>query len=208
MSATSVEPHLHPATGPPTALRLACAPIESYRRLRAVDRSTGWPGALARPALAALVTGTAISMAATGRVTIGLVLSVSLYWAFASALQLCAGTLLIASARGRAVTIPHALQLFFRGHLPWSLWLLGIAAVLTLWPPPFGRALPLAASALVPLAWTMGIVAAFCRTVLDMTARRAAAGAVLHQSILWTATILWLLWLTDSWARVAAMLGA
>ena len=61
------------------------------------------------------------------------------------------------------------------GHGPWSLWVLAAGALL-FWPPDV-RYLELwiIGSAIVPAAWTAGIVAAFCRTVLDDSRRRPGA---------------------------------
>ena len=137
-----------------------------------------------------------------------LVLGIAISWALIPLVQVCAGALLIVTARRRAVPLLEALDLFLMGHVPWSLWLLGAAAAIVLSPAPFPADRLLAASALVPLAWTAMIIAAFGRTVLLSTPRAAALRAAVHQLALWGGTSFFFIWLTDSWARVLALFSA
>jgi len=98
------------------------------------------------------------------RVTMGLVAVAAVSWSFVVAIQIAVAVGVIMSARERRIDLVPALDLWFAGHLPYSLWMLAVAALATssgLVDPMF-----LFATAVVPSAWTAWIVAAFCRRVL------------------------------------------
>jgi hypothetical protein len=166
-------------------LTLAIAPARTYRRLASRRADCGWGAALARPAFAALLIGTALAIASTGRVTLGLVASLTLCWSFAPAWQLIAAAIVIAASPRRGVGMPRALDLFFAGHVPWSSWLLAAAAWIAAAGRPFDPA-ALLLSALIPAIWTPAIVFAFCRTVLHETRRGALIRTAAHQAMIWT----------------------
>ena len=191
-------------------MALAIRPFPAYRQLVAADVSTGWRDVFGRVFFTVILNGAVIAVCATGRAPFELVASVSIYWSFAAALQLLAGMLLVRSARTLAVPMARALDLFLLGHAPWSLWLLALSAFFAIdygaSPVPFSGARPLLATAVIPIVWTAVIVSAFGRSVLRLSPRAAIARAVLHQTLLWGATILFFTWLTDSWARAAAVL--
>src|SRR3954454_8458493 len=151
-------------------LRLIVAPRETYAALAAVPARVSALAALRRPALVALVIGVAVAMTATGRATPALVLSTTLTWSYIVLLQLAVALPLIAPAARRARGVAPALDLFFAGHAPWSLFTLLAGALL---PLPLGlettRALLLVA--VVPLLLTGRIVAAFFSEVLGMDRR-------------------------------------
>jgi hypothetical protein len=164
-------------------LRLMVSPGETYALLaRAPGRGTLLT-ALRRPLLVAVVIGVSEAMAATGHVTPALVASTVLCWSFVAVLQAAIGLGLIAGAARRTVGIARALDLYFAGHAPWSLWLLAAAA----WAPsPLGRPMtPLLIAALVPLILTARIVSAFFREVLEMDPREAFARTVAQQAMTW-----------------------
>src|SRR5215210_6473940 len=81
---------------------------------------------LARMALTTLVLTTAMSVAATGRLTVALFLSGLACWWFLPVLQLLTGLLMI---RGSGLERRAALDGYFATHRPWSLWVLIVAAV-------------------------------------------------------------------------------
>lgn len=163
-------------------LRLIVAPARTYARLARLPSPVGPVTALRRPLLAALVLGTSMAIAATGRVTPALVLSTTLCWAFVIVLQAAIALSLIAGPARRTVGVARAFDLWFASHAPWSLWLLAAAAV----PAPLGRPLaPLLLLAAIPLALTVRMIAAFFREVLNLDPRRAIRSTAIHQGITW-----------------------
>ncbi|MGH9312466.1 MAG: hypothetical protein ACRD1S_04630, partial [Vicinamibacterales bacterium] len=134
-------------------LLVMAAPPRAYRRLAPGHRAS-LIGALKRPALVAIILGTAISIYATRRVTLGLALSTILCWSFAAAVQAIAAAALVASSKRRGVSIPAGLDLLFMGHGPWSLWLLAVAAWAVWFPRPPMMDVLVVATAVVPAVWT------------------------------------------------------
>lgn len=167
----------------PPELALMVSPQATYAALaRSGGRGT-MVTAVRRPVLVAIVLGVSMAMSATGHVTPSLVLSTTLCWSFVVALQAAIAIALVAAPARRTVGLARAIDLFFAGHAPWSLWLLGAAA----WAPsPVGRPmLPVLVAAAVPLVLTPRIVTAFFREVLEMDPRHAVARAAVQQAISW-----------------------
>ncbi|MEO6237717.1 MAG: hypothetical protein ABIQ52_12010 [Vicinamibacterales bacterium] len=164
-------------------IALMISPRRTYAALAQAPRSTPILVSLRRPALAALVLGVSLAMAATGRVTPALVLSTTLCWSFAVAIQAAVALVLIAGPARKTVGVPRAFDLFFAGHAPWSLWLLAVAA----WAPSqLGRPLtPILVAAIVPLALTVRIVSAFFVEVLELDRRDALLRTGIHQLAIW-----------------------
>lgn len=164
-------------------LRLMVAPARTYALLARQPSQASPITALRRPLLAAVVIGTSMAIAATRRVTPALVLDTTLAWAFVVVLQIAIALVLIAGPSRRTVGVSRGLDLFFASHAPWSLWLLGVAAL----PAPLGRPVtPLLLLAVVPIVMTNRAIAAFFREVLGYGSRRAVAHTAIHQAITWT----------------------
>jgi hypothetical protein len=124
-----------------------------------------------------------VAMSATGHITPALVLSTTLCWSFVVALQAAIALLLIAGPARRTVGLARAIDLYFAGHAPWSLWMLATVA----WAPsPLGRPFtPVLIAAAVPLILTPLIVSAFFREVLEMDPRDAVARTAAQQAMTW-----------------------
>ena len=164
-------------------LQLIVSPRDTYARLARTRSRGGVLVALRRPALVAVVIGAAIALGATGHVTPRLLLSTTLCWAFAVVLQIAIAVALIAGPSRRTVGLSRALDLFFASHAPWSLWLLAAAAYS---PSVLGRPLtPLLLSAVVPLALTVRMIAAYFREVLELDPRHARVRTILQQAATW-----------------------
>lgn len=146
-------------------------------------------------------------MTATHRATFGLVLSVGVCWAFATVIQTVAAAAVIAVFPGRVVSVARALDLFFLSAGPWSLWLLAFAA----WAgfPADHSAIPLAAlaTAPIPIVWTTVIVRAFCRSVLNASARGALTTALIHQAMIWSVAAVYVSTVVQAWPRLLGALG-
>jgi hypothetical protein len=169
-------------------LRLMVSPGETYASMaRARGRATLLT-AIRRPLLVALVLGASVAKAATGHITPSLLVSATLCWTFVVILQAAIALGLMAGAARRTVGLARAVDLYFAGHAPWSLWLLAAAA----WSPsPLGRPLaPLLVVAVVPLFLTARITTAFFREVLEMDPRHAVARTVAQQALTWGSLVI------------------
>ena len=120
----------------PTDLRLALSPTETYRQLIAEPVRGTWRRALERPALVAVIIGTAVTLSSARRVPLGLVLMGIVCWSFVPLIQLLIGLVVIGRARGRPISVPRCLELLFAGHLPWSLSTLVMVGLYTFTPVP------------------------------------------------------------------------
>jgi hypothetical protein len=181
-------------------LHLALAPAATYRRLIESGAHGTWRAALAPLVFSLLLIGSTVAILAVRRVTIGLLATIAASWSFAVLIQALAALLLIASSRRRSVGRARAFELLFRGHAPWSLWLLGVAAVGMMGSPPIGLIL---ATAVVPLGWTAIVVSAFCRSVLGTTPDGARLRAAAHQACIIAIMLCYIAWAAGGWFRIA-----
>ena len=159
------------------------APRETYAAL-ARGGAASLVTALRRPLLAALLLGVSVAIAATHSVTPALVASTTLSWSYVVVLQLAIALPLIAGPARRTVGLIRAVDLFFAGHVPWSIFALLAAAWGFL--PPGSPSWPLAAAAIVPWLLTVRIVAAFFTEVLALEPAAARRRTILQQAITWT----------------------
>jgi hypothetical protein len=185
-------------------LRLLWAPSETYRALAAPDgMRAGVPLAtIARVCLPAVVAGISTAVTATGRITWGLALSAAACWMLLPVLQLVTSLAIVVPFR-RRVGIARAIDLFFRGHAAWSLWLLGGAALLFAAPATVPQSIVLY-SGLVPYAWTAIVTFAFCRQVLGLDPRGAAVRTAIHLALTGVAILLYVAWAVALWPRIIA----
>lgn len=180
-------------------LQIALAPDATFTRLLDVEAQVTWWQVLARPAMVILVIGIAVPIMSVQRVTLALVATSALSWSFVLAIQLLAGAAVIASAPARRAGVLRALDLWFAGHLPYSLWLLIVAA----WGGLTWASLVfLVLTAVVPAVWTTIIVSAFCRTVLNATPSGARWRAVAHLMVVGAITLNFIAWSAGGWFNV------
>jgi hypothetical protein len=175
-------------------LLLMVAPAATYRRLLAGPLRSGWRAILYRPAVFALVIGAFVTLTNSGQLYPSLLLGAAVGWAWVPLLQLLVATPLIAIGRRRPMPLSTALDLFFLGHAPWSLWLLVAGACLMRDLPEALATLrlgPLLLSALLPIAWTNLLIWAFARNVLGLPAWLAALGTLAYQALIWGAAYLY-----------------
>ena len=97
-----------------------------------------------RPALMALVIGGFVTLGNSGELLPTLLLGSAVAWSWVPLLQMAIAAPLIALARRRRIRVCSALDLFFVGHGPWSLWLLAVTLLMMLQlpaglPPAWGR---------------------------------------------------------------------
>ena len=139
-------------------------------------------------ALIALVIGSAMAVAATGRLTLSLAASTTLVWSWVPLVQLLTGLLLV---RGADIGVARALEGYFQTHRPWSLWLLACAVAIALLPNPGGALLLLAATFVVPLVVTVRMLKVFCRRELGLGAAQTRRRVALHQAVTWTVVLVY-----------------
>jgi len=163
-----------------TDVQLAFAPDATYRQLLAQNRPIRWWRALARPALALLLIAVVVPMMVTHAITAGLVLTSAAAWGFVVAIQLAIGAIFVAPAPASGVAFWRAMDLWFAGHMPYSLWILLLPFLTSSAVPPHDM---IGVSILAPLVWTSVITSAFFRTVLGMDASTARRRAVFHLMI-------------------------
>ena len=191
----------------PLDLRLALAPLATYRQLIAEPVRGSWVRALERPALVAVIIGTAVTVSSARAVPLGLVLMAILCWSFVPIVQWVIGAIVIARARGRPMSMPRCMELLFIGQLPWSLWVLvmtGLNAFTHVQQPLVWQVLGL----LVPGVWTALIISAFCQTALGCTKRRARWLTAMHQTMTFVVFFTYVFLVSGFWARILALVGA
>jgi hypothetical protein len=191
----------------PLDLRLAVAPLDTYRRLLAEPVRGSWRRALERPALVAVIIGTAVTLASARNVSIGLIAMGVVCWSFVPIAQFAIGAFIISRAHGRPMSLSRCLELLFIGQLPWSLWTLVMLGLDTFTPIPLGLVVQVL-SLLIPGVWTTMIVFAFCRTALGCTPARARLFTAAHQGITWTVFFTYVFLVSGILARSLRVVGA
>lgn len=153
--------------------------------------------------LIALVIATAASVAATGRLTLPLLLSGIACWSFVPGLHLLTGLLLL---RGSGVERLPAIERYFATHRYWSLWLLAASAALLLLPNPGGALTYVIATALVPAILTVRALTRFAREVLGYTPPRARRRVGLHQAVTLLLLVIYVDLSVALWPRIVGTL--
>ena len=182
------------------------APADAFRAAMAdSSASNGWWGALSRPAFVALTIGVVTAVWATGKVTWSLVLSDAMCWSFVPAVQVAVAWALLRIARRPSISLANSISLFFLGHGPWTLWLLGVAAWSTVSINRQSQ-VPVLLTSLVPAAWTALIVFEFFRTVFQDSRRNAFVRTCLHQSLICLVIGTYVTVTNQLWPRLVGML--
>jgi len=159
------------------------APDATYAALVREPAQVGAFAALRRPIVVAVVLGAGMALSSTRHVTPSLVVSTTVVWSFVVIAQVAIALAVMPRSETSNVGRARALDLFFASHAPWSLWMLCAA----IWGPPLiGHPLkPLWLAALVPIALTPRIIAAFFREVLGLDQHRATVHTLVHQTLTW-----------------------
>ena len=166
-----------------TEAQIAFAPDKTYRTLVADNERVGVWRMLRRPLIVLVVIATAVPIMAVQRITLAL-----FAWSIASFGFVVADSdggwrgnhRVCAVAPGQSA---RALDLWFAGHVPYSLWLLAVAAAFA--ATPWASLDGLVALAVIPAVWTAVIVAAFCRHVLGTSRAGARWRAAAHFVVTW-----------------------
>lgn len=193
--------------------RLLGAPFRTYHVLARGDARSaegGWTRVLLQVALCAAIAGTATAAAATGRISWSLALSGTACWLPLIALQLITAACVILPVSRRAPPSPRLRRagflffLFFRGHAPWSLWVLAACAFMFTAPTLASDDI-IMATGLVPLAWTAVLVYAYFREVLGLRRRAAVIATLVHQLLTTAVIVAYVAWAVQLWPRLLAL---
>lgn len=157
----------------------------------------------ARMALVALVIGTAVTVAAAGRVTIPLLITGVLGWSFVPVLQLLTGLLLVRNGSGPRL---RQLERYFATHWPWSIWILAFHAALLLVPPAYAGVW-LTTTAMAPILWTVMLLLEFCRRELMLDRRTAVRRVALHQAVTYLLVLGYVSIAVALWPRILGLVS-
>jgi hypothetical protein len=172
-------------------LQVMLRPAAAYRALAQQPAAAGKWLAVRRPLLLVLILGCTISFAASGRLTLRLVLPAIVYASLAALIEV----LSLAVVRRRAFSNPglpsfsRSIDLFFAGFAPWLVWLLAFAAVWAFaspvnafrWTGPRWDLYVVGAIAL----WSCYVDFCFFRYVFQSTRRRAALSLLIQRALSW-----------------------
>jgi hypothetical protein len=157
---------------------------------------------LVRMALVALVIGTSVTISATERVTLPLVLAGAVGWSFVPLLQLLTGLLLVRGAEGGTL---RALDGYFATGWAWLLWILALHAVLLMAPAVRSAGLLVMVTAVCPMLWTLRLLVAFCRRDLHMGRLQAWRRVAIHQSATYLLVLAYVSFAVALWPRVVGL---
>ncbi len=186
-------------------LEILRAPQRAFARLAAESAAVSPFDACYRPLVVAVTIGTAASISSTAHVSIGVVLSLIACWAFVVAIQVVAAFAVIPAASRRLLGSARTMDLFFSGHVAWSLWLLACAAWAMAAPANLRDVRWIQASIVVPTIWNAVIVFAFFRAALNLPHRAAVWRTIAHQAITLGAFLVILGSAIAIWPRIIGM---
>lgn len=176
--------------------QLAFAPATTYALLLDEPSVALWR----RLGIILLVIAVCIPIVSLQRVTIASVVASAVSWSFILAIQLVLATLVIASVPTRQTTMRRALDLWFAGHLPYTLWLLAVAALVP--NLSFASLEMIIGLAIVPSVWTAAIVSAFCRVILGTSHAGARWRAAVHFIAVWVVGLQYVAWSAGGWFQI------
>jgi hypothetical protein len=183
------------------------APRRGYASLSVSGGTRTWLGACVRPVVAWAVLGASLTIMGTGHISGGSFLPTLAWWVWLPIGQVLIALTVIRGAAARAIGMARALDLFFMGHAPWSLWLLATAAWTAFTSPTRSLILPVPLLGIVPLVWTQVILFAYCREILRLDARAARRRVLLHQGITWGLVVSTWGTAVQLWPRFLGALG-
>jgi hypothetical protein len=135
-----------------------------------------------------LMLGCAVSMMATGRLTVRLIVDGALSMAFGPAFVVLAFVVVFRTGTRQRVALPHAVDRFMRGNTPWLLCLIGFYAVTGFVPPrgltPWLSTLMLMFAA--ALVWSLFVDFHYFRDANGRSRGGALRDVALHRAIAWT----------------------
>ena len=150
-----------------------------------------------RPLLLAFVLGCGVSMLASGRFTLRLVVDGTLSFAFVPLCELVAYAIVYRLQRGTGPFAPAA-DRYFAGNTPWLWWLIALMAAATIQPVRSTDLLPLILiTSVIPIALSVRGDWRLFRSA-GRTRALAAADIVLQRAIAWTLATAYFLGIASS----------
>jgi hypothetical protein len=175
----------------PADVQALFRPASTYRELARLENRGA--AAAARPLLLLFVLGCVVSLIASGRLSVRLIVDGSFSFAFLPACCVAGFAIVYFVRRERPVAFGRALDLFFIGQMPWLIWLIVFASVGAIVEPrrmgPWLRRLEW--SVIVPFVWTAIIDFHFFREVMGRAPGAAVRDLVLYRAIAWGAATLY-----------------
>jgi hypothetical protein len=152
-------------------------------------------------ALIALVIGTSLTVSATERVTLSLVLAGAIGWSFVPLVQLLTGWLLVRGSGDRV----RLLNRYFGMHWPWSLWILVTSAMFLLLPVARRFSWVITLTAALPILWTLWLLMRFCRDELGLDLVRSWQRVVVHQAATYGIAFAYIFVAVALWPRILGL---
>jgi hypothetical protein len=141
-----------------------------------------------RPLLLALVLGCGISVLASGRFTVRLIVDGALSFAFVPVCELVAFAVVYRLGR-TSLPFSHAVDRFFAGNTPWLWWLIAIMTAAALLPVTREASLlaPMLITTAVPIVLSVRFDLRFFREVMGSPRGRARIDVALQRIVSWSA---------------------
>jgi len=147
--------------------------------------------AIKRPLLFSFFLSCTVSFLTARSLTLRVIVPAIIYWSFVPLVQI--GALLAVCCRGRqTMRLTELIGRFFKGNVPWYLWLTGLC---TIWSLSFPQAkstdwavsvIWLLGGALFAAGWSIFIDFRFFRTALQSSPSAAVLHLALHRLISWS----------------------
>jgi hypothetical protein len=151
------------------------------------DEDGIWTG-VRKPIFLAVVLGCVVSLLATERLTVRIAGSGTIYASFVPLVEIFA--LIVVRPKNKTFSFSRTIDIFFTGHGPWILWLIGFGAFWTF----TSHSQFLAANGLRLWVYAAGIAAlwsgyidfSFFRQIRGESRGKALRSLLLHRAISWT----------------------
>jgi len=186
-------------------LQLALQPDATYRQLVGQHAQPSWARVVTRLCFLVLTFAVIVPILATHMITIRLALVSAAAWCFVALIQTAMAFVTIAPARGRTVSLARAFELWFAGHLPYTLWLLLLPAIIRL--GQFVRFDFVLVTFAAAIAWASIVETAYCRVVLTASPAAARARVTAHQALMLTLVGAGVLWAAGGVAAIVSFLA-
>jgi hypothetical protein len=165
-----------------------CQPNRAFQYIAMQPTGRGAWLALRRPLFVAFMLACGISLMTTGVLTLRLLISVMAYWTFVPAIEVLALAVVLWRTQ-REGAFAAAIDRFFMGHGPWTLYLIAFAGSLAVVPPNIGWTLITTVwlwMLAVVLCWSFYVDFCFFRWITGARHPVALRRVLIHRLMTWT----------------------